>query len=375
MPGCLRSRRGAFIFCALLAGPSPNAPAVEKPSGPEPKAIVAARDKGLNWLTKNQAADGSWSKGHTLAVTSFACLAYLSASDEPFRDERGKALLSGLRFLLAQQKDGVFTQQGHTWIHGQGFATLALSEAYGRSLLCKRKPDFDMKKVRAVVARAVQAIGKNQSESGGWWYTPGAPQLHEGSTTVCAVQALVSASNYHIPIDEKVLDRGFEYLKKCQIADGGFVYKLGDAVSMKEGTAGGVATLGLMQKFDFPVMIKGYKFLLQITPATISAERFPYYGHFYGCMAMRLLGLEYKVDKDFREKTAAYLAAVHKDLLSWQHKEGTWPLKGWFASGSQETTAYSTAFAALTLSVPEGRLSIYSRTAPKLPKDINSSKD
>ena len=97
---------------------------------------------------------------------------------------------------------------------------------------------------------------------------------------------------------------------KCQIADGGFVYKLGDAVSMKEGTAGGVATLGLMQKFDFPVMIQGYKFLLRITPATISAERFPYYGHFYGCMAMRLLGLEYKDDKDFRENTAAYIAEI-----------------------------------------------------------------
>lgn len=375
MPGCSLSRRGAFLVCAILAGPSPDATAVENQGKPEPKALVAARNRGLDWLTKNQTVDGSWSKGHTVAVTSFACLAYLSASDEPFRDESGKALLRGLRFLLSQQKDGVFTQQGHTWIHGQGFATLALSEAYGRSLLCKHKPDLDMKKVRAVVVRAVEAIGKNQSESGGWWYTPGTPHLHEGSTTVCAVQALVSASNYRIPIDENVLDRGFEYLKKCQIADGGFVYKLGDAVSMKEGTAGGVATLGLMQKFDFPVMIKGYKFLLQITPATISGERFPYYGHFYGCMAMHLLGIEYKDDKDFREKTAAYIAAVHKDLLSWQHKEGIWPLKGWFASGSQETVAYSTAFAALTLSVHEGRLSIYSRKPPKLPKDIDASKE
>jgi hypothetical protein len=375
MPGCSSSHRGAVIVCAILASPLPDSPAVEKQGGLEPKAIVAARNRGLDWLTKNQAADGSWSKGHTLAVTSFACLAYLSASNEPFRDESGKALLRGLRFLLAQQKDGVFTQQGHTWIHGQGFATLALSEAYGRSLLCKHKPDFDMKKVRAVVAAAVQVIGKNQSESGGWWYTPNAPHLHEGSTTVCAVQALVSASNFRIPIDEQVLDRGFEYLKKCQIADGGFVYKLGDAVSMKEGAAGGVATLGLMQKFDFPVMIKGYKFLLQIAPATISAERFPYYGHFYGCMAMHLLGLEYKDDKDFREKTAAYIAAVHKDLLSWQHKEGTWPLKGWFASSGQETVAYSTAFATLTVSVHEGRLSIYSRMPPKLPKDIDASKD
>src|SRR5438067_13900574 len=103
------------------------------------------------------------------------------------------------------------------------------------------------------------------------------------------------------------LERGFDYLKKSQAADGGFVYELGDAVSMKEGTAAGVATLGLMQKFDFAVMIKGYQFLVKLTPAGISAERFPYYGHFYGSMGMHLLWQEYKADKTFREKTTGYI--------------------------------------------------------------------
>jgi len=349
----------------LIAPASAAPPAKDKPE-PAPKPVREARDKGLDWLTKNQAANGSWGRTYSIAVTSFACLSYLSASDEPFRDNRGKALLKGLQFLLSQQKDGVFAQQGHTWIHGQGFATLALSEAYGRSLLCKTKPDFDMKKVRAVVAQAVQAIGKNQSKSGGWWYTPGITEQHEGSTTVCAVQAVVSAKNYGVPVEDKVMDNGFEYLKKCQIQDGGFVYRLGDAVSMKEGTAGGVATLGLMQKFDFPVMIKGYKFLVQLTPAGISKERFPYYGHFYGCMAMRLLGQEYKDDKEFREKTHAYIEGVQKDLLAWQGKDGVWAAKD---QGDAGDAAYATSFATLALFVPEGRLSICNRTLPKLPKE------
>ena len=333
------------------------------------------REKALDWLTKHQAANGSWGKTYTIAVTSFVCLSYLSAGEEPFRDERGKALVKGLQFLLSQQKDGMFVQQGHTWIHGQGFATLALSEAYGRSLLCKTKPDLDMKKVRAVVGRAVQAIGKNQSKSGGWWYTPGAAEQHEGSTTVCAVQAVVSAKNYGIPIDDKVVDNGFEYLKKCQITDGGFVYKLGDRVSMKAGTAGGVATLGLMQKFDFPVMIKGYQFLVKLTPAGISGGGFPYYGHFYGCMAMRLLAQEYGDDKDFREKTRAYIAGVQKELLSFQTaefaKKGVFPFRSGVDAGA-ESDAYPTAFATLALFVPEGRLSIYNRTPPKLPKEAEA---
>jgi hypothetical protein len=357
-----------------LMGANQAAPRAAKPA-PEPvsAALAACREKGLDWLTKHQEKDGSWSGTHSLAVTSFACLAYLSAADEPFRDERGKALLRGLQFLMNSQKDGVFPQQGHTWIHGQGFATLALAEAYGRTLFCKTRPDMDVKAVRAAVAKAVTAIAKNQSTSGGWWYTPGSPEQHEGSTTVCAVQALVSATNFGIPIDDKVLDRGFEYLKQSQSKDGGFNYRLGDGTSMKEGTAADVATLGLMQKFDFPVMVKGYQFLVKLTPAVISAERFPYCGHFYGCMGMQLLGQEYRDDKSFREGTKAYIAGAQKDLVSWQQADGSWPLKGFFAGAPTENPRYATAFATLTLFVPDARLSVYNRTPPKLPKSAQDN--
>ncbi len=199
----------------------------------------------------------------------------------------------------------MFKQNGHSWIHGQGFATLALAEAYGRSLFCKSKPDVDMKNVRNVVEASVKIIGDNQAVSGGWWYTPHSPNQHEGSTTVCAVQAIVAVRNFGIPVNDKVLDKGFDYLKKCQAKDGGFNYQLGDGTSMKEGTAAAVATLGLMEKFDFQVMINGYNFLQKITPAVISRERFPYYGHFYGAMGMQLLYQEYKGDKQFETKTQA----------------------------------------------------------------------
>src|SRR5262245_42548928 len=65
------------------------------------KEVAAAREKGLDWLTKNQEPDGSWGKSYTIGITSMACLAYLSATDEPFTDDRGKALIKGLQFLMA----------------------------------------------------------------------------------------------------------------------------------------------------------------------------------------------------------------------------------------------------------------------------------
>jgi hypothetical protein len=331
------------------------------------KESKPARDKALTWLTQHQAADGSWGKQYKQAITAFACLAYLGAVDEPFAGPHAKPLTKGLEYLLSCQKDGTFVPQGHSWIHGQGFATLALSEARGRALLCKTKPDLDVTKLGDVVTKAIKVIGDNQSHSGGWWYTQGAKEQHEGSTTVCAVQALVSADNFGIAIDKQVLAKGFDYLKKCQTPAGGFNYQLGDGQNMKEGTAAGVATLGLMRQFDTDVMIKGYQFLLQLTPAGISVERFPYYGHFYGCMGMQLLGQEFKEDPDTRNKTQAYVLAAQKEVVSFQKPDGSFELKGWMREGQGEDAGYSTAFAALLLGVPEGRLSIYNRTPPKLP--------
>lgn len=334
------------------------------------KESKAARERGLDWLTKNQAKDGSWGQQYTIAITSFACLAYLSASDEPFTGDRGKALVKGLAFLMSQQKDGMFKPQGSSWLHAQGFGTLALSEAYGRSLFCKTEPDADMKKIRDAVAKAVAVICENQSNSGGWPYQPKTPDQHEGSTTVCAVQAIISAKNFGIKVDEKVMEKGFDYLKKCQTAEGGFNYILGDKQNMKEGTAAGMATLGLMSKFDNEVMVKAHKFLQKTTPAGISKERFPFYGHFYGCMGMNLLGQEFGDSKEYREQTRAYIADAHKELIVWQDKDGSWPMKGAMAGVSGgENNCYSTSFALIGLFAADGKLSILSRTPPELPKE------
>ena len=137
---------------------------------------------------------------------------------------------------------------------------------------------------------------------------------------------------------------------------------------MKEGTASNVATLGLMKQFDTTVMVNGYKFLLKVTPAVISRERFPYYGHFYGCMGMQLLGQEFKDDEEYYNKTQGYIGAALRDVISFQTKNGTFLVKGQMRTEGGEDQGYSTAFGALVLGVPEGRLSIYNRLPPKLPK-------
>ena len=106
------------------------------------KTRVAARDRGLAWLAKNQAADGSWGKQYTIAVTSFSCLAQVAAADEPFDGDQGRSLIRGLNFLLAKQKEGMFEPQGHSWIHGQGFATLASCACIEHCLEMGLRPEW-----------------------------------------------------------------------------------------------------------------------------------------------------------------------------------------------------------------------------------------
>lgn len=351
----VRASLGVVLMVVLVGGSA---------SAREPLDPVAPHERGLAWLAKQQGEDGAWGGGHTIAVTGLACLAHLAHVDEPFAGEAAQPLLRGLTYLLAQQKDGVFPKQGHTWIHGQGFATLALAEAYGRTLTCEHAPDLDVAKLKKAVTDAVEAIATHQSVSGGWWYVQGSPRDHEGSTTVCAVQALVSASNFGIPIDRRVLAKGFEYLKRCQNPDGGFDYKEGPGtVSMKEGTAGDVATLALMRKFDYQVMTKGVDFLKAVGPAGISKERFPYYGHFYAAMGLTLFGEEMGAE----DVAKTYVDAAVTDVLGWQAEDGSWPLKGWM-QGHRHDAAYGTAFATLFLAVPAKRLSIFHRLPPELPK-------
>lgn len=58
-------------------------------------------------------------------------------------------------------------------------------------------------------------------------------------------------------------------------------------------------------------------------------------------------------------------------MIGFQKKDGSFEVKGWMKSDGGENAGYSTAFGSLVLGVPEGRLSIYNRLPPKLPKSAD----
>jgi rhamnogalacturonyl hydrolase YesR len=333
----------------------------------EDKALTQAIQEGLDYLVKTQKGDGSWGKRFTIAVTSFSGLAMLAYDERPFNSRYSDALMGAYRFIIKKCKQGMFPQQGHTWIHGQGFATLFLAEFYGKVLLAKKDLKVDKEKLKETIKRCVKQIQRYQSSTGGWWYRPEQPgqHEHENSTTVCAVQALRSAANYGIQISKDVLKNGFEYLKKCQNKDGGFRYKLHTHKSMEPGSAGCLATLVLMKKLDHQVLLNGIDYLTDVKKRGLKDKRFPYYWYFYSAFAMKIIHEEYGKHQPQAGKWFDY---VRDKLLKQQGKDGSWPLSGWIASHESPSKDYSTAFALVALQVPKGNLSIFHREAPELPK-------
>lgn len=345
----------AVALCALAVRPVAAEPAAEDPSA---KAIT----KGLDALGKFQEKDGHFGSKFPVAVTSIAALAILSSSEKPFDDER---MWKAYDWLLTQQAEGDFKAEGHTWLHSQGFATLFMAELYGRCLFEKEPPKkVDMEKMKALLQGAADLISRAQNEDGGWFYQKDPMGDHEGSTTVCAVQALRAAKNFGIKVSKKTLDTGFAYLKSTQLADGGFEYKRGQGASMVAGTSGALATLVLMQRLDEKVLIDAMGFLAKQKVDGLSKDRFPDYALFYAMMAMQVIDEEYG---EHKPEAKAWIPSIREFIVKSQSEDGGWKNIGWMGS-EESSAAYATGYYVLTLSVPRGKLSIFHRDPPELPE-------
>jgi hypothetical protein len=190
-------------------------------------ASEMAVERGLLWLARHQAADGSWSfmqphcidtfgnpgqrcecrgkgyiEGRTKASTAIALLPFLGAGnthiDGPYKEvvyrgiEQLKASLDiELQELHADAPDFVPTFLGD--LYGYGITSLVFAEAFGMT----GDPDLER-----YVAALASFLTKHQHPLGGWRYEPGQP----GDMTVTGWQviALKSSQIAGVPIHSDV---------------------------------------------------------------------------------------------------------------------------------------------------------------------------
>lgn len=194
-------------------------------------ASEAAVERGLAWLARHQAVDGSWrfdlsdcrcdggcrdagTVTSTTAATGLVLLAFLGAGHTQVGGDYREPVTRGLYYLLSRVQPsprGGDLSEGT--MYGHGIATLALAEAFGMT-----KDDMLVPPLRA----AIRFLETSQDlHGGGWRYLPGQP----GDMTVTAWQlaALKSAALTGLEVPSPTIDGVNRFLDAVQ-SRGGAAY-------------------------------------------------------------------------------------------------------------------------------------------------------
>jgi hypothetical protein len=342
-------------------GPAPSSAWTAAPSSPNEEAARRAIDGALEFLARAQErnGDGSFSVPRKdldetsyapLGVSALCTLAFLADGNAPGRGPHGEVVARAVDYLLRQadlapgsKEYGYISAQGDSAskTHGHGYATLALAEAYGMSPGSER--------IRATLIAAVERIEKSQGSEGGWYYEPFAVPLHEGSVTICLVQALRAAENSGIHVDPQVIARAVDYVRRLQKPDGTFRYQLGVERSSIALTAAAISTLNAAGHYDESAIQNGIDAIwsgLMLQDERNEMAEFPEYQRLYLAQAFWQLSDATHFERWYADERAR--------LLRTQATDGSW-------KGSRFGDCYATAVNCLVLSVPAGLLPIFQR--------------
>jgi hypothetical protein len=363
MSGSSRTRR-RFLHTAALGGLglvlarlSPADDRAADPSGsadfitPETQAAI---DRGLAFLARVQGEDGAYfdNSGGNVAVTGLAGLALMAGGNEPGRGRYGANVSRAMDYVISKSNGptpGFLTSTdggpSHSGMYQHGFGSLFLSEVYGMV------PDTDrQRRLRDVLEKAVALIVKAQNKEGGWRYQP-RPSEADVSVTVAQLMALRAVRNAGLFVPKSTVDACVQYIKDCQLEDGGFCYIRGQRVSGSLFPRSAAAVVGLYSAgiYDGKEIDRGLKYLMQYVPGKRVVYRDPrneqyhFYAHYYAALAMWTAGGNY---------WAEWFPAIRDDLLA-RARGGA---GGWtdFANGS----AYATAMACIILQLPNNYLPI-----------------
>jgi hypothetical protein len=356
-------------------------------------------DKGLDWLAKQQFRDGHWEANggnYPIAMTGLAGLALLAEGSTPHQGKYAKNLEKAVDYLLAraQKKTGLIgrpddQREQQRYMYAHGYATLFLAQVFGEETDESRRRELEQ-----VLTKAVDFIGKAQTNLGGWGYVSaadsrslGAPDFDEGSVTITQLQALRGARNAGIPVSKDVIDKAKEYLKKStQVVlrdqsnpmreEAGIIYSLrqGGGNVRPTLTAAGIACMFSAGEYKNDLAIKWLNYCQRhIAIDKSGRDNFHWeYTHLYYAQVMYILGedrhaqvrpdlaeQEKKENKPALLKWSRYRETVFDYIRSRQNSDGSWNQvnQGGFDVGP----IYATALQLIVLQLDKGNLPIYQR--------------
>jgi len=314
--------------------------------GSPPPLTEETIDHGLNFLVRQQLADGSWSlqsiPGEQTALvtdtgaTALALLAFQGAGYNHREHRYADVLRGGIEYLLKNQKhDGDLflplddQSNQSVWLYSHALAALALCEAYGMT------QDPSLKEPAQKALNFI--VAAQHPERGAWRY---APQVgSDTSVSGWMMMALKSGELGGLEVPERVYASIRKWLDKSQASDREpHLYRYNPLAPNTPEQAHGrqptktMTSVGLLMRLylgwrrDNPNMIRGAQYLAEHLPALGTPndpQRDTYYWY-YATQVMFHMGGDY---------WKAWNERLHPLLTETQIKQG--PMAGsWDPRGS-----------------------------------------
>jgi hypothetical protein len=314
--------------------------------GGPPPLTEETIERGLAFLARHQAPDGSWSfanfgrgqRGYEsetagldsdTAATGLALLAFQGRGYTHLQGKYQDTLAKALEFLLRNQReDGdLYVRMGSSsdsamWLYSHGVASLALCEAYGMT----QDPDL-----KAPTQKALDFIIAGQSESrGGWRYSPNYGS--DTSVTGWMMMALKSGELAGLSVPEESfqgVEKWLDLAQKSSTERHLYMYNpmAPDTPQQRHGRRPNptMTSVGLLMRLytgwrrDNPHLVAGAEYLLSNPPA-IGTRREPHRDSYYWYYATQVL---FHMGGDYWK---AWNNDLHPMLVQSQVKTG--PLAG-----------------------------------------------
>jgi len=364
---------GGALLGWLLAGGAP-AEAQERPGQARAllpdgvtREIELAIERGLGYVVKAQAPDGSWAGetgAYPVAMTALAGLSLLASGSTASRGPYAPSIQSAAGFLLETSSDtGLFTARFRSEgfqrryyeqrsMFGHAFTMLFLAQVLGEEGSLDRRQE-----IQDALRKAVDLAIRSQSGGGGWYYYPDSGD-DEGTLTVTVLQGLRACRDAGVHVPKQVIDRGVKYID-ASVSPSGAVYysRTSRRTQIRHGvTCAAAVALWCAGRYDDPNLKRIVTYMDQnITPkwntGTYGTESHYTYVQFYHAQARHFLG---------GDRWSRFYKAESRLLLAAQNDDGSWVTDEEMDQHGVGAI-YSTSIALIVLQLPYNRLPIFQR--------------
>ena len=318
-----------------------------------PPAVRSINDRSLRYLVNTQLTDGSWPGSRNGAgITGICVMALMASGEDPDYGPYAPNIRKALRNMISKQdtRSGYMGTSGHASMYHHGFATLALSEAYGavdENLLWKDSnvPANRRRTISEALELAVRCALTAQEKNpwGAWRYSP---QARDADTTVAGtvLMGILGARNAGIEIPNESINKALNFFQTCTIKGGGVSYtpsgSHGDGM-----TRSAIATLvyAIGKRKDTPEYKSTSEYIKRRANYNVG-NHYMFYTLYY--MAQALFQSDLEAWQSWNERTIERLQKM-------QQPDGSF--------NSSYGKAYGTGMAVLTLALNYRLLPIYER--------------